>query len=376
MEKVCVFCGKKIEVGKKTKEHVLPKWLIEMTGRPKRNGFWGYDYNKVMHAKSKEELGSIEPIVFPFEQFTFPACKSCNQRYGIDLETKAKDIVEKVAKQIPLSYQEIEELLDWFDKVRIGIWLGYLYLFKDLETINPHFHIDSRIGKKDRVLLVYKCEEGSKGLAVAGPGGKLFSMHPSCFMLRINDYFFVIVSNEWLLWEYLGFPYPFPFYFDENGDWGICGMQEGNKYVSSNNQPYFVPKTSSVCIFQPIFKSSPFLDDLNDSYVEKFTDKEKEGIGSIFIKHVNGSIIPMEKDGFYSFDPPIEGKSDELFLKLGLGVADILIHMAERFMAIIESGDFPIIKKNGYKKPFEEAIEYEKICQENFKKQFKKENAK
>ena len=35
MEKRCIFCGKVPET--KTKEHVIPQWLINMTGDPKRN---------------------------------------------------------------------------------------------------------------------------------------------------------------------------------------------------------------------------------------------------------------------------------------------------------------------------------------------------
>ena len=41
-KKICVFCGKKpIE---KTNEHIIPLWLIEYTGDPKRKIFLGIDY--------------------------------------------------------------------------------------------------------------------------------------------------------------------------------------------------------------------------------------------------------------------------------------------------------------------------------------------
>ncbi|HDR2534145.1 TPA: hypothetical protein QCI12_004383 [Enterobacter roggenkampii] len=39
--KKCIFCGDKPE--NKNKEHVIPKWLIEMTGDKKRSGYFGFD---------------------------------------------------------------------------------------------------------------------------------------------------------------------------------------------------------------------------------------------------------------------------------------------------------------------------------------------
>jgi hypothetical protein len=39
MDKFCVFCGEKPE--NKNKEHIIPKWLIELTGNPNRQANFG-----------------------------------------------------------------------------------------------------------------------------------------------------------------------------------------------------------------------------------------------------------------------------------------------------------------------------------------------
>ncbi|WP_455289434.1 hypothetical protein [Vibrio parahaemolyticus] len=41
-KKYCVFCGE--EPQNKNKEHVLPQWLLKMTGAPKRVVNFGYNY--------------------------------------------------------------------------------------------------------------------------------------------------------------------------------------------------------------------------------------------------------------------------------------------------------------------------------------------
>lgn len=50
--KTCIFCGEKCK--NKTKEHVLPRWLIKMTGDPNREIRVGLNYNSLLK-KGKEE---------------------------------------------------------------------------------------------------------------------------------------------------------------------------------------------------------------------------------------------------------------------------------------------------------------------------------
>jgi len=95
--KFCVFCGKRPEG--KNKEHVLPRWLLELTGDPTRPANFGLDLS----------AGSEYPKLrqYAFSQFQFPACENCNQIYSA-LEGSAKVIVLKLlADEVatPTNYQ-------------------------------------------------------------------------------------------------------------------------------------------------------------------------------------------------------------------------------------------------------------------------------
>ena len=82
MEKFCVFCGKKPQA--KTVEHIIPKWLIELTGDPKRIGFFGVKYEEGFPKRK-----------FSLNQFQFPSCSTCNAFFS-DLENNTKKIIWKI----------------------------------------------------------------------------------------------------------------------------------------------------------------------------------------------------------------------------------------------------------------------------------------
>jgi len=126
----CIFCGKPPD--EKTKEHILPQWLIALTGPPKRVVNFGVN-----------PLSGKQPR-FDWSSFTFPACAVCNQRYS-GLESSAKNIVEHLLEGTPVTGYDYIQLFDWLDKVRIGLWLGYFYLHQNPVRIQPSFHIISRI---------------------------------------------------------------------------------------------------------------------------------------------------------------------------------------------------------------------------------------
>src|SRR5690242_13676760 len=99
MEKFCVFCGKRPE--SKTKEHVIPLWLIEKTGDPKRKARFGVDFQKDTPAFRE----------FSFDSLTFPACSDCNSKFSL-LESNAKDVVTRLLDREPLSEIDLSFLLD------------------------------------------------------------------------------------------------------------------------------------------------------------------------------------------------------------------------------------------------------------------------
>ncbi len=138
-DKYCVFCGNKPV--NKTKEHILPKWLIEITG-PK---------NRLARFPSLNDASQE----YSFSNFVFPACETCNVKYGI-LESESKPIIEKMLNNSVLSANEIEVLLDWVDKIRIGLWLSMCIRDKNIYNLEPNFYIQGRIGTKDRAIFISK----------------------------------------------------------------------------------------------------------------------------------------------------------------------------------------------------------------------------
>lgn len=187
MEKFCIFCGG--SPTEKTKEHVIPAWLIEFTGHNKRPIRFHKGIDKTI----------------PFDQFVFPACSKCNSEYS-ELEERAKAVITKITNRDFISEIDSIHLLDWFDKVRVGLWLGMRYLTKDECQVDPKFHINTRIRQTDRMLGFYSVKESPKGINFTGVDTILFQYLPSCFLLRINDLYIQNIAGEMLFAHRLGFP--------------------------------------------------------------------------------------------------------------------------------------------------------------------------
>lgn len=296
MARKCIFCGKPMT--EKSNEHVIPQWLIEMTGDIKRVASFGIDYSKILDDNVEAE--NLKTRVYPFLKFTFPACKKCNEIYGSGLEAKVKTVLTKVLAGQAINGDEIIALLDWFDKVRIGLWLGYLYYNQQQDSLNPKFYINDRIGQKDRTLFVYKCKEPVEGINIIGPGGMLFSRIPSCFLLRINNYFFLNISNDALLLKDLGYPYPIIKSMDYDGD--LCGtITTGLGKINQELLSKYNIKATSKAIFQPIFKQFEDICQSKDTYVINNSLVQEEGIGGIYIK--DRVIRRLEKNEEYLLEP-------------------------------------------------------------------------
>jgi hypothetical protein len=188
MDKFCVFCGNKPKG--KNNEHIIPRWLIEFTGDPDRVVNFGPVWNtKTLSLDFKE---------FAFDQFRFPACESCNQKYS-NLELKAKDVISRLTAEKALSGEDFAILLDWLDKIRVGLWLAYNYLQKNLSDVKPNFHISNRIGAKDRAVLIYKSDSEEIGISFSGANTPAFQYLPICFHLRINQYCLFNISTDFVI---------------------------------------------------------------------------------------------------------------------------------------------------------------------------------
>ncbi|SRR6266478_1606153 len=190
-EKFCIFCGK--QPVSKTKEHVLPRWLIELTGSPTRPLNLGL-------------IGVDSPPKMDFNSFVFPACENCNTQFS-KLEMSAKRVVEKLLASKELLPKEANVLLDWLDKVRIGLWLANLVMSKNPLDIRPAYHINWRVRKFDRCVLIYSASNTRSGLIAVAANSPAFQVMPSCFTLQVNHLLFFNVSNMMLLAARLGLPF-------------------------------------------------------------------------------------------------------------------------------------------------------------------------
>lgn len=270
--KFCVFCGEKPE--SKTKEHVIPRWLIEHTGAPERLANFGFDFETKKFRQ------------FAYDSFVFPACSDCNEHFS-KLEGDTQKIVIKLLNEKSIESEEWSLLLAWFDKVRIGLWLGFLYLNNNQDAISPKFHINSRLNQADRMLLIYKLDSDGEGVGFSGVGYPPFDFVPSCIGLRINQYYFVNVSMQFLFSRRLGLPYPNELMIENDDGTVICPVADGRRYQM---RPLLRTNYNRNCtqIFQPIVSVCGLEDDdeqYNSEYVLEYVNIRDSKIGKVLIQN-------------------------------------------------------------------------------------------
>jgi hypothetical protein len=117
--KICVFCGR--QPVEKNEGHILPKWLINKTSDPNRVVNFGYD-----HTSGKK-------ITSNWNSLTVSSCTLCNTKYS-KLETDTIPLISKLEDRKELTGTELLILLYWLDKIRIGLWLNYYFLQKNIGT--------------------------------------------------------------------------------------------------------------------------------------------------------------------------------------------------------------------------------------------------
>ena len=306
MDKFCVFCGQKPE--EKSFEHVIPQWLIELTGNPKRNAHFGYEFKNTLPKQR----------TFSFDSFKFPSCMSCNQKHS-RLESATKQIVVKILNSDFLSSKDLNILLDWFDKIRVGLWLGYQYLDKNPAGIKPKFYIESRISVNDRMLAIFQADADIKGLNFTGCDFPSFRYTPSCFSLRINNFWFLNMSYNDLFSRRIGFPYPIEsFAMAEQQLLGIFASGRNRLMVPLLKKRFTIKGTE---IYQPMFRYRN-----SDSKTRKYYDTQyvrensmvwKKGIGKIFIQDkdkLRGYPVSPSKD----YAPNVYCGFQELSLKIAI----------------------------------------------------------
>ncbi|MGR5389108.1 hypothetical protein [Vibrio crassostreae] len=300
MSKYCIFCGNKPK--EKSREHIIPQWLIELTGDPKRDAFFGAN-------KLGTQTGEVRK--YPFKHFTFPACVSCNTNYG-KLEAEVKPIVLKILEESRLLSEEISLFLEWIDKVRIGLWLGMQQLDKNYLDIDVNFHIENRIGQYDRMLIIQKTDRITPRINFGAIDAPAFSYTPSVFTFSINNYNFISVSSAFLFARRIGFPYLSEMilspYSDEFNGELVNGIERVMKPLIRRSIP-----NNGVIVYQPQFRNGMVrtdddLSEYNCDYVKTHSLNYQNGDGNIFCE-INGNIKEY-------------GANEEVFELQGLPIND------------------------------------------------------
>ncbi|MBI5043426.1 MAG: hypothetical protein HZC10_06290 [Nitrospirae bacterium] len=314
MTKFCIFCGK--PTNKKNKEHVIPKWLIKLTGNTKRNIQLGMVVGE----------GKIGNMTFAFNQFQFPSCTKCNSDHAY-LESDATKVVVALLGSKPIETKQVSILLNWLDKVRIGLWLGYLYLNKNCFGIDPSFYIADRVWKSDRMVAIYRVDGDTDGINFSGVQTPTFQHQPSCFMLRINHLYFFNMSDSFLFSARLGFPYKV------SRSTNTITMAKGAGFAK---YPLIRKSLISPAIdfYQPIIPEGLLVTcrSLYDQdYVHKHSFDWARGIGAIF-GQISGKII-QHKDPIDTGGLSNQGfqKNSKDYWKLLSQVYEFQNHLADRY---------------------------------------------
>ena len=288
MVTTCVFCGKPPE--DKNKEHILPQWLLSLTGDPNRTVTFGSNY----------ETG--KPISFSWKSFTVPSCTVCNEKFS-DFENEIKTIVEKLLEKKELTSNEVIKLLDWFDKVRIGLWHNYYYIEKNKGFILPRLFINNRAGKKDRFLQIHflHSEKQQLGLNAFGVETLSFQYSPTCFALRVNNLLMINGSTDFIISKNCGFPYPKKIIPRDNetlefSDW------EYDRTTHSDIQQIEIAK-GVLTAMQPIHSEIKCLSNYySDSYLIANTIGVKSQVGTLFRIQNNSCISINNLDTLLEYE--------------------------------------------------------------------------
>ncbi|EKO3519532.1 hypothetical protein LA983_004012 [Vibrio fluvialis] len=300
MSKYCIFCGNKPQ--EKSREHIIPQWLIELTGDPKREAFFGY------HKPGTKGEGVRK---YPFKHFTFPACVTCNTNYG-RLEAEVKPVVEKILDESAISSEDMSMFLEWIDKVRIGLWLGMQQLDKNYLDVDVNFHIDKRIGQYDRLLIIQKTDRISPRINFGATDTPAFSYTPSVFTFSINNYNFISISSAFLFSRRIGFPYLKEMILSPDSDEFGGELINGIKRVMKPLIRRAIPN-NGVIVYQPQFRNGMIrtedeLSEYDCDYVRTHALDYQKGNGNIF----------CEKNGVLNE----YGSNDEINELQGLPVND------------------------------------------------------
>lgn len=343
--KFCVFCGG--PPATKTKEHIVPLWLIKLTGNPNRTVYLGRNWLSP----------TLEKRIYSWDAFTFPACDACNREWS-KLEAAVQQVMLRMLEGGLVSAGEIHILLDWLDKVRTGIWLGMLYLNRNYRALIPSFHIASRVCSKDRAVLIYESTERDDGIGLSAIDTPIFHYMPSAFELTINQLHFISISYDFLFGGRFGWPHVSSKRLIDIDTDGFQGdFEKGTERIAPpilDNLPPF----SGTAIFQPVghqehFRRDPkdFAKEFGTPYVASMSRNPNQAIGHIYCG--NDAPKPYPESASDLWEPRSNYPKSLLMNGTGLWIGRL---QKQLYLASGDYSHFPIGDKHARDKEMESTL--------------------
>jgi len=214
--------------------------------------------------------------------------------------------------------------MDWFDKVRVGLWLGFHQLSKNMLHVKPQFHIERRIGQFDRLLIVEKYAPATQRLNFGGADTPAFGLTPSAFTLTVNDFHFTNVSYSFLVSRRLGFPFPSESYLVKDREGLMHTMQPARRRIMRPVLQRTI-KERGVTLFQPMFPqdlAENLSEYYDDPYVRAHSLEYSAGVGSVFMETPKEPVRPLGSSEQIVLNPVAIYGLEELLLRSVVSICD------------------------------------------------------
>lgn len=209
--------------------------------------------------------------------------------------------------------------------------------------VEPKFYILDRIRISDRLLVLLKTDRGT-GINFVGCDMPIFYSMPSCFCLKINNLWFVNISNYGLFQRRIGFPYQKEPNIVKDGFISGDYTQGMNRTMLPLLKKRFPFKGTK--LYQPIFHQGlakpEFRHMFESEYVKSNSLNWELGIGKVFMARLGGlKEYPIDKSDLWI--PSVNYDLQEMMF-------DMQIYILEWQLYIHNMAPKPLKKQNDSKK--------------------------
>jgi hypothetical protein len=222
-----------------------------------------------------------------------------------------------------LTASELSDFLDWFDKVRVGLWLGMRLLDKDIAEVEPNFHIKTRLGQFDRMLIVEKSDTVQQRLNIGGVETLSFALTPGAFLLIVNGYYFTNISGMFLCSRRLGFPFSKTARLQPDREEVEVDLVEGRERIMSPVLRKRVAEKGRR-FFQPMFKGGLMeggTSVYHSDYVREHSIDQESGVGNIF-EESRTCVTEYRSDDEIDLEPSLTQDERKLHVSSALNVLE------------------------------------------------------